>query len=137
MQSWKATHVSPDHLGAWGARTVGKQEKERSAGKPNKPRGELNIGKDLRQKHQAAACNRKAKEAGSENYFYRDEIPGQSVEMRECPHSAKTQEVFENPSSPPSRFPSDFALWKSLGCQVSGMDSPILQEFWRSMDKIL
>ena len=51
--------MSIDHLGTcWGASTVGKQGKERSAGRPNKPRGDLNIGKDLRQIHHAVRIER-------------------------------------------------------------------------------
>ena len=55
---------------------------------------------------------------------------GKGVMMRECLYSTKA------PSSPPSRFPSSFALRKSFGSleisQPLGLDIPFSSLFWWS-----
>ena len=43
-------------------------------------------------------------------------IPVDGLMMRECPYSTKTREVLENPSSPPSRFPSGSGNLLATGC---------------------
>ena len=71
---------------------------------------------------------------------FSDPLPVERLMTKECPYSIKTRKVLGNPSPPPLIFPMTFevSLGNSLGSQeisrASGMDFPILPEFWWSTD---